>query len=439
MPEARPTFPATCSTFDVLIRGARNQPFIGIAAGRFAGFEDGEAREVIDASGLLALPGVIDAHVHFNEPGRADWEGLATGSRACAAGGTTTFCDMPLNAHPPTIDGPSFDAKRAAAERESMVDFALWGGLVPGNLDALEALRDRGVIGVKAFMATSGIDDFPMVELATLRTGMQRAASLGMLVAVHAELERPALRRGSSVRDYLVSRPIEIELDAIRAALDLAGETGCALHVVHVSSAAGVALVAAARQRGMDVTCETCPHYLTLTEADMETLGAVAKCAPPLREEAARRALLAEVRAGRVTTIGSDHSPAPMTMKTDPDFFNVWGGISGCQHLLPLLLNLDLSPEQIAQLTATNVADRMGLMGRKGRMEIGHDADLVLVDPAAPHPVTAGSLYYRHRHSPYVGRTLRARVVRTFLRGQTVFLDGKIVGSPQGRFLPRTP
>lgn len=425
--------------FDLLIRGARNLPPIGIAEGRITALSDGSAREEIDATGLLLLPGVIDAHVHFNEPGRAEWEGFATGSRACAAGGTTIFCDMPLNAHPPTIDGPSFDAKRAAGEHESMVDFALWGGLVPGSLDHLEALRGRGVIGLKAFMANSGIDDFPMVSLAELRAGMKRAAQLGLLVAVHAELERPALRRGSTVRDYLVSRPIDLELDAIRAALDIAGETGGALHIVHVSSAAGVALVTDARHRGADVTCETCPHYLTLTDADMELLGAVAKCAPPLRPESERRALLAEVRAGRVATIGSDHSPAPMTMKTDPDFFKVWGGISGCQHLLPLLFELDLPAEQITRLTGANVADRMGLSGLKGRIAIGHDADLVLVDPVAPHTITPDSLCYRHAHSPYLGRTLRARVVRTFLRGRTVFLGGKIVGSPQGRFVPHTP
>jgi allantoinase len=425
--------------FDLLVRNARNHPCIGIADGRFAAFEEGDARETIDASGLLALPGVIDAHVHFNEPGRAEWEGLATGSRACAAGGTTTFCDMPLNAHPPTTDGASFDLKRAAAEKTSMVDFALWGGLVPGNLDHLETLRDRGVIGLKAFMANSGIDDFPMVDLATLRAGMRRAARLGLLVAVHAELERPELRRGTSILDYLASRPIDMELDAIRAALDFSGETGCALHIVHVSSAAGVALVAEARQRGVDVTSETCPHYLTLTDADMEQFGAVAKCAPPLRPDAERRALLAEVRAGRVTTIGSDHSPAPMTMKTDPDFFKVWGGISGCQHVLALLFALDLSPELIAQLTAGNVADRFGLNGRKGRLDVGVDADLVLIDPAFQETITPDALLYRHPHSPYVGRTFRSRTARTILRGRTIFLDGKIVGSPRGCFLKHTP
>ncbi len=239
----------------------------------------------IDAQDLTIFPGAIDAHVHFNEPGRAEWEGFATGSRAAAAGGTTTIFDMPLNAHPPTIDGPAFDAKRAAAEKNSLVDFGLWGGLVPGNLAQLETLRDRGVVGLKAFMCASGIEDFPAVDHATLRAGMQRAAELDLLVAVHAETNESigAPTDAGTVRDFLASRPIEIELSAIRAALDLAQETGCRLHIVHVSCGRGVALVAEARAQGVDVTCETCPHYLFLTDEDMVRLGAVAKCAPPLR------------------------------------------------------------------------------------------------------------------------------------------------------------
>ena len=445
--------------FDLLIRGANPHPAIGIAGGRIAALAEGSAREEIAAGGLLVLPGVIDAHVHFNEPGRADWEGIATGSRACAAGGTTTFFDMPLNSTPPVTDAAAFHAKRAVAERESFVDFALWGGLVPGNPGHLEGLLDCGVIGLKAFMAHSGIDDFQKADSATLRAGMQRAAELGLLVAVHAEIDHPEMRRGTSIRDYLASRPIEIELEAIRIAIDLAGETRCALHIVHVSSARGVELVADARSRGVDVTCETCPHYLVLTEADMERLGAVAKCAPPLRSESERRELLKKVRAGNVTTIGSDHSPSPMGMKTDADFFKIWGGISGCQHVLSLLFDLSLPVQEIAELTAANVADRFGLGSGdadtlvrtdmrlrtgvsasrvKGRIEPGMDADLVLIDPNARTTIASGQLHYRHKHSPYVGRELRGRVMRTFLRGQTVFDGDAIVGRPSGRLLQRT-
>jgi allantoinase len=421
--------------FDLLIRGAHPHPAIGIADGKIAALADGSAREEIDASGLLVLPGVIDAHVHFNDPGRTEWEGLATGSRACAAGGTTTFFDMPLNSTPPLIDAAAFDAKRAIAEHDSVVDFALWGGLVPGNLDQLEALRDCGIIGLKAFMSHSGIDDFPKADPETLRAGMRRAAELDLLVAVHAEIDHPELRHGTSIDDYLASRPIAMELEAIQLALDFSGETGCALHIVHVSSAAGVALIAQARAAGVDVTCETCPHYLVLNEEDVERLGAVAKCAPPIRDERERRRLCGCVADGHVQTIGSDHSPSPMSMKTDPDFFKVWGGISGVQHLLSLLLTAGFSEERIRETTSENVADRFLIANRKGRIDVGLDADLVLVERDASHEITAAELLYRHRHSPYVGRKIAARIRRTILRGQTAFLDGKLTGMTRGQLL----
>ena len=245
--------------------------------------------------------------MHLNDPGRADWEGVGPGTRALAAGGATCCVDMPLNAHPPTLDGASFDAKVAAAAGAARVDFALWGGLVPGPLDRLDELAARGVVGLKAFMCPSGIDDFPAVDEDALGAGMARAARLGLPVAVHAEnaelteaLAARAVAEGrTGMRDFLASRPVEAELRAIARALALAEETGCALHVVHVSSGRGVRLVAEARARGVDVTCETCPHYLVLDAEDAEALGAVAKCAPPLRGRADREELWAELRAGR--------------------------------------------------------------------------------------------------------------------------------------------
>lgn len=421
--------------FDILIRGATPHDTIGIADGKIAALSEGTARETIDATGLLVLPGVIDAHVHFNEPGRADWEGIATGSRACAAGGTTTFFDMPLNSTPPLVDAAAFARKRAIAELKSFADFALWGGLVPNNLDELESLRDCGVIGLKAFISDSGIADFPKADAATLKAGMKRAADLGLLVAVHAEIDHPELRHGTTIRDYLDSRPIEIEIEAVELALNLASETGCALHIVHVSSAPAVALIAEAFYGGVDVSCETCPHYLFFNETDVERIGALAKCAPPIRGEIARNELRKKLELGEILTVGSDHSPAPAWMKTDVDFFKVWGGISGCQHLLALLFDLGFDSERIRLNTSENVADRFGLAARKGRIAPGLDADLVLVDASATTEVTADSLHYRHRHSPYVGRTLRSRVARTILRGQTVMLDGRITGTPRGRLL----
>lgn len=419
---------------DILIRGAHPLPEIGIADGKIAAFERGSAREVVDATNLLVLPGVVDAHVHFNDPGRAKWEGWGTGSRAALAGGVTTVCDMPLNSTPPVVTVEAFDAKLAAAQAESVCDFALWGGLVPDHLDDLEPLAARGVMGFKAFMIHSGMDDFPWIDLGMLRAGMKRIAKLGLPVGVHAEVERPAPRCGTSARDYLASRPVEMETDAIRAALDIAGETGCALHVVHVSSGRGLELIAEAKAKGVNVTAETCPHYLVFTGDDMERLGAVAKCAPPMRAAENLGRLWEQLHAGHLDTLGSDHSPSPWGLKENADFFKVWGGISGVQHLLPVLLDAGLEPTMLARLAAENPARRFRLPG-KGILKIGADADLVLVEQGVSREVTAAELFYRHRHSPYVGRSLRAGVRRTILRGRTVFLDGKITATSRGQFL----
>ncbi len=424
---------------------------LAIADGRIVAIEPelmGTARQEIDASGLHLFPGVIDAHVHFNEPGRSDWEGFATGTRALAAGGSTSFFDMPLNAHPPTIDAASFDLKLQAAQASSLVDFAFWGGIVPGNLGHLDELAERGVIGFKAFMSNSGIEDFPAVDDVTLYEGMARAAKLGKIVAVHAENEqithalaqRAALQGNTGVRDYLSSRPVLAELEAIERAILFAQETGCPLHIVHVSCGRGVSLVAEARAKGVDVTCETCPHYLVLTEDDMIELGAVAKCAPPLRTHSDQEALWSHLFAGNLLLIASDHSPAPMEMKTAANFFQVWGGISGCQSLLQLLITegyhqRHLELPRIAAMTAENVARRFHLYPQKGHLSVGADADLTLVALHDDYPLQSHDLLYRHAHSPYVGRNFKGRIVRTLVRGTTVFLQGKIVSTAPGRLL----
>jgi allantoinase len=323
--------------------------------------------------------------------------------------------------------------------------------LVPGNLHRLEELAERGVVGFKAFMSRSGTPDFEAADDLTLYEGMARAAQLGLVVAVHAEsdaitsrLAARAIREGrTGARDYLTSRPIVAEVEAIGRAILFAEETGCALHVVHVSTGRGVALVTAARMRGVDVTCETCPHYLVWTEEDVEAIGALAKCAPPIRSAAEQAALWRGLTSGEIAMVASDHSPAPPVAKQHPDFFQVWGGISGVQSTLPVMLTdgyhrRGLPLPMLAAACASNAARRFRLAA-KGRIALGCDADLVLVDLDAEHILRRDDLLDRHRHNPYVGRSCRGRVVRTILRGRTTALHGEIVAEPCGRLVRPSP
>ncbi|MEO6457554.1 MAG: allantoinase [Chloroflexia bacterium] len=424
---------------------------IGIEGGRVVAIESdlaGSSGEEIDATGLHIFPGVIDAHVHFNEPGRAEWEGFETGTRALAAGGTTFYFDMPLNSHPPTTTASAFDLKCAAAQAGSLVDFALWGGLVPGNIGHLEELVGRRVVGFKAFMSNSGIDDFEAVDDLTLYKGMKEAARLGSLVAVHAEseaitsaLSKQAINEGrTGVRDYLLSRPVVAEVEAIGRAIVFSEETRCRLHIVHVSTGRGVAMVAEAKARGVDVSCETCPHYLVLTEEDVERLGAIAKCATPIRTLDEQNALWSQLADGTLPMVASDHSPSPADMKTGADFFKVWGGISGCQSLLSLLLTDGYSERKlplstIARVTSEYVAERFDFAPQKGRIEIGADADMALLDLGSAYQLEAEDLFYRHKHSPYLRRSMKAKIVRTIVRGTTVFLEGKLASTPVGKLV----
>jgi allantoinase len=447
---------------DLLLRNARVvledrvvRTDVAIADGIIVGLTPnlaGAAREEVDCSPLHLFAGVIDSHVHFNEPGRTEWEGLASGSRAVAAGGGTCFFDMPLNSTPPVLDATAFEAKRLAAEAQSVTDFALWGGLTPINLDRLTELHEAGVIGFKAFMSDSGIADYPRADAETLRSGMRTAARLGGLVAVHAESDAITGRLADELRklgrttprDYLDSRPIPAELEAIRMACEIAGETGCDLHVVHVSSAEGVELIATQRAAGVRVTCETCPHYLTLCEGDVLKLGAVAKCAPPVRSADERDRLIKAVLDGKVDTIGSDQSPSPQELKSRDDFFAVWGGIAGAQHLLGLMLDLwERSPNPdwplLTRILSSNVARRFRLPKTLGIIAVGSEANLAIVDLAMKDEVTVDRLQYRHRLTPYAGRKLLGKVVRTLLRGQTIAHDGQATGAPAGRLVVPSP
>ncbi len=409
--------------------------------------------EAIDATGLLLAPGAIDPHVHFNAPGaRSDWEGWSTGSAAAAAGGVTTVVEMPLNASPPTVDVAAFQAKAGAAARSSLVDFGLWGGVIPGNRAELPGLAAAGVIGFKAFMSTSGSEDFPAADDLTLYEAMTTIAELGLPLLLHAESDRitaelsaRAVAAGRvSVRDYLDSRPPVAETEAIARALELAAVTGCRLHVVHVSTARGVELVQAARARGQDVSCEITAHHLILTEQDALALGAAAKCAPPLRPQAEVDALWLSLATDETLFVVSDHSPSPPQLKASDDFFAIWGGIAGIQQTVELILSeesasgrppggrLDLAAAPRALAGAA--ADRFGLSD-KGALQDGMDADLALIELGHPRTLAAEELLDRHRLSPYVGRTLSARVRATVLRGQIIYRDHTTVGAPRGRLL----
>jgi allantoinase len=437
---------------DAVIRGGtlitpsgRQQADLAIEDGRIGEVSSSIARgrEEIDARGLLVLPGVIDVHLHFNEPGRTDWEGAATGSRALAAGGGTLFFDMPLNSTPCTVNAREFDRKQAALEASSITDFAIWGGLVPGAIPDMAEMAARGAVGFKAFMCNSGLPEFPRADDQTLLDGLREAARLNLPVAVHAESEeltRGLGERASSrtARAFLDSRPVVAEVEAFQRACLLAREAGARLHIVHVSCGRGVALAAEARAQGTDVSIETCPHYLCFTEEDVERLGAVVKCAPPLRIRAERDALWSEIARGRVDIVASDHSPAPPSMKGG-DFIAAWGGVAGVQSTLAVLLEKGchdraLPLERVTALVAGAPARRFRIRG-KGSLERGMDADLALVDPDQRFTLSASDLHQRYPQTPYVGHSFRGAVRRTIRRGVTIFNDGRITATTGGRLI----
>lgn len=399
----------------------------------------GSARRELDASGLHAFPGFIDAHVHFNEPGREDWEGLASGSAALALGGGTCFFDMPLNSDPPVLDRGQFEAKRGIATQKSMLDFALWGGLCPGHTTRIDEMAEAGAVGFKAFLCPSGIPEFPESDPATLREGMKRAKRWNLPVAVHAEDPATLAKvrtSGVTMRAFLDSRPKTAEVEAVRWACEAAGETGASLHVVHVSCAEALAEITRARQAGVDVTAEVCSHHLLFNADDAVRIGARAKCAPPLRDQADVRELWKHLLAGEVATIGSDHSPAPPDRKTGEDFFAIWGGISGCQHAFSSFLGAlcRRAPDQLADAAgwlARNPAARFRL-GRKGRLAPGFDADLCLVKFGEFPPILARDLVYRHPMSLYEGCRPTCRPVHVFRRGEGIVQNGALFPPRQG-------
>lgn len=442
--------------FDVILRNVRILQDskwavfdVGIKDGFFTEIAtdlSGNSAKEIDGCGDYCLPGAIDLHVHFNEPGRTHWEGFETGSAAAAAAGITYLAEMPLNSIPSTINLAALRAKLAAIEGKSYVDYGLWGGVVPGNEDELLPLAEAGVMGFKAFMSPSGTEDFDDSDIATLREAMRRIAPTGLRLALHAEdpvvLARASHRTKRKVcaYDWELSRPVEAEVSAVRIAIELAEETHCPITIVHVSSIEVLTVIQNAKRKGVDIVCETCPHYLLLSRNDADRIGPDAKCAPPLRSRSRVSALRSALFDGLVDTLGSDHSPSSPELKEGKSFYQAWGGIAGIQHGWPLVLDRlgmgdAASLETLLSLVSENPAMIVNL-ATKGRIEVSKHADFSLVR-ALPEaiPIQAESLLTRHPKSAYVSSEIGLRYMSTWLRGGPVIEDGSIVGKARGEFI----
>ena len=417
-----------------------------------AGDMDVAAQEVIDAAGKAILPGIVDDHVHFNEPGREHWEGYRTGSMAAAAGGVTTILEMPLNATPPSIDREKLQLKREAAKDQSVVDYAHWGGLVDDNLDQLDDLHEEGVVAFKGFMSDSGVD-FNRINDDVLYGGLVKARELGNVVGVHAESEYVTRFLASKIqaegridrRAWSESRPPFAELEADNRAIYWAKVTGGTLHIVHVTIAEGIRAVDQAKHEGVNVTVETCPHYLFFDEDDFVRIGPAAKCAPPIRSRAEVEKLWECVLAGMVDTIASDHSPCPTADKVigNENIWKAWGGITGVQLMLPVMLTegyhkRGMQLPALVKLMSANPARIFGLYPQKGTLMPGSDADVTIVDLDKSWTLAAGDLFSKHQQSAYVGYSFKGKVEQTIVRGKTVYQGGMIVGEPgYGRLVIR--
>ena len=395
---------------------------------------------------LAILPGLVDSHVHINEPGRTEWEGFWTATRAAAAGGYTTLVDMPLNCLPETTTVPALEAKRSAAEGQCFVDWAAWGGVAGENALDVEPLAQAGVKGFKCFLIYPGCEGFQMVTRQQLEAALPHVARTGLPLLVHAELEGPIQAAAAALggadwrryETYLRSRPDEAELAAIRMLLRLCREYGFHLHIVHLATTLALDELRTARADGLRVTVETCPHYLHFAAEDIPDGSTLHKCAPPIRSRHNREGLWDGLRDGVIDLVATDHSPCPPAWKRleEGRFDTAWGGIASLAVALPVMwTNLharDFGLADLARLMAEKPAELAQLGGRKGRLAAGFDADLVVFDPEAPVEITADRLHTRHRISPYVGEKLHGRVAATYLRGAPVFEAGRLAGEPFG-------
>ena len=407
---------------------------------------------VQDLGDTVLLPGLVDSHVHVNEPGRTEWEGFETATRAAAAGGITTIVDMPLNCIPVTTSPQALATKLRAATPRLWVDCAFWGGVVPENARHLPPLLHAGVAGCKAFLCDSGIDDFPKATAADLRAAMPALAAAGLPLLAHAELERDDVDEAvlatlppTTYARWHRARPRAWEDAAIALLVSLCRETGCPVHIVHLSSATALPILRAARAEGLPITVETCPHYLGLVAEEVPDGATAFKCAPPIRDAANREALWEGLADGTIDLVVTDHSPCTPGLKhpEEGDFVHAWGGIASLQVGLSAVWTeasrRGFGIERLAEWMSAAPARLAGLADHKGAIAPGMDADLVAWDPDAESTLDPSALYHRHKVSPWCGRTLRGAVRATWLRGRIVAEDGRVLGGPTGEPLLRSP
>lgn len=429
---------------------------VAILGGRIVSVRDfsetgAESDHVWDVGELVVSPGLVDTHVHVNQPGRTNWEGFRHAGRAAAAGGVTTLVDMPLNSIPPTTTIAGLRQKLESASGRVRVDVGFYGGVVPGNLNRLRLLHAAGVLAFKCFLVDSGVAEFPPVSVGDLRAALKQLNRLGARLMVHAELAPKAGGSGSgssppfgrSYAGYLASRPESWETEAVRALVEMSEETTSSIHVVHLASKRALELLREARRRGLSLTVETCPHYLTAAAEEIEDGATLWKCAPPIRRSTHREALWKGLREGAIDMVVSDHSPSPPALKhlDSGDFDSAWGGISSLQLGLSLIWTearrRGFNLLHLSEWMSTAPASLVSLANRKGRIAPGLDADLVIWDPEAQFTVTRERWYSRHPVTPYMGKKLNGRVHFTLLRGKTVYREGAFPGRPSGRLLLR--
>ena len=415
-------------------------------------FPNSDDGHVVDFGEKLVLPGLVDTHVHINEPGRTEWEGFDTATQAAAAGGITTVVDMPLNCIPVTTTPDALAEKLTSLADKLWVDCGFWGGLVPESLPDLEGLIRAGVLGVKSFTIESGVDEFPMVEAEHLKQAMEILAKYDLPYLIHAELENEDVDEKiseqaghpESYQAFLESRPKSWENDAISLLIDLMDELTKAelnprVHVVHLSSSDAISDIHSAQDRGLLLTAETCPHYLALASELIPEGNTLYKCCRPIRDDENRKKLWQGLIDSTIGFIVSDHSPCTPRLKLieSGDLQSAWGGISSLQFGLPIIWAeaklLGLSLEQVIEWMATKPAEFVGLGLTKGRLSIGYDADFIVFDEMAETVVTKDSIKYRHKVTPYEGRAVLGKVEKTFLRGNLIFESGRSVGRPTGK------